>query len=53
MIIEAGSSPAGQQLAAETAEVVFTAAASLEEGQAFYRSQKNTWPTPAATRTTC
>lgn len=40
MIIEAGSSPAGQKLAAETAEVVFTAAASLEEGQAFYRSQK-------------
>ncbi|MGK8661788.1 LLM class flavin-dependent oxidoreductase [Serratia marcescens] len=40
VIIEAGSSPAGQQLAAETAEVVFTAAASLEEGQAFYRSQK-------------
>ena len=40
VIIEAGSSPAGQKLAAETAEVVFTAAASLEEGQAFYRSQK-------------
>ncbi|AMA45696.1 LLM class flavin-dependent oxidoreductase [Pseudomonas alabamensis] len=40
VIIEAGSSPAGQQLAAQTAEVVFTAAASLEEGQAFYRSQK-------------
>ncbi|MFS0827387.1 LLM class flavin-dependent oxidoreductase [Pseudomonas phoenicis] len=40
VIIEAGSSPAGQRLAAQTAEVVFTAAASLEEGQAFYRSQK-------------
>ena len=40
VIIEAGSSPAGQKLAAETAEVVFTAAASLDEGQAFYRSQK-------------
>lgn len=40
VIIEAGSSPAGQKLAAETAEVVFTAAASLEEGQAFYQSQK-------------
>ncbi len=40
VIIEAGSSPAGQQLAAQTAEVVFTAASSLEEGQAFYQSQK-------------
>ncbi|MCW2292662.1 FMN-dependent oxidoreductase (nitrilotriacetate monooxygenase family) [Pseudomonas sp. BIGb0408] len=40
VIIEAGSSPAGQQLAAQTAEVVFTAASSLEEGQAFYKSQK-------------
>lgn len=40
VIIEAGSSAAGQRLAAQTAEVVFTAAATLEEGQAFYRSQK-------------
>lgn len=40
MIIEAGSSADGQKLAAETAEVVFTAAATLEEGQAFYQSQK-------------
>jgi len=40
VIIEAGSSAAGQKLAAETAEVVFTAAATLEEGQTFYRSQK-------------
>lgn len=40
VIIEAGSSADGQQLAAETAEVVFTAAASLEEAQAFYQSQK-------------
>jgi alkanesulfonate monooxygenase SsuD/methylene tetrahydromethanopterin reductase-like flavin-dependent oxidoreductase (luciferase family) len=40
VIIEAGSSEDGQALAAETAEVVFTASASLEEGQAFYRSQK-------------
>lgn len=40
VIIEAGSSADGQKLAAETAEVVFTAAASLEEAQAFYQSQK-------------
>lgn len=41
VIIEAGSSSDGQKLAAETAEVIFTAAASLEEAQAFYQSQKN------------
>ncbi|WLS79519.1 LLM class flavin-dependent oxidoreductase [Erwinia pyri] len=40
VIIEAGSSEDGQALAAATAEVVFTASASLEEGQTFYRSQK-------------
>lgn len=40
VIIEAGSSADGQKLAAETAEVVFTAAATLEEGLAFYQSQK-------------
>lgn len=40
VIIEAGSSADGQKMAAATAEVVFTASASLEEAQAFYRSQK-------------
>ncbi|MCU5773613.1 LLM class flavin-dependent oxidoreductase [Erwiniaceae bacterium BAC15a-03b] len=40
VIIEAGSSADGQKLAAATAEVVFTAAATLEEAQTFYRSQK-------------
>lgn len=40
VIIEAGSSADGQKLAARTAEVIFTAAATLEEAQAFYRSQK-------------
>ncbi|WP_191923553.1 LLM class flavin-dependent oxidoreductase [Pantoea agglomerans] len=40
VIIEAGSSADGQKLAAETAEVIFTASASLEEAQAFYRTQK-------------
>jgi len=41
VIIEAGSSSDGQKLAAETAEVIFTASASLEEAQSFYRSQKD------------
>ncbi|MFT4020229.1 MAG: LLM class flavin-dependent oxidoreductase [Acinetobacter sp.] len=40
VIIEAGSSNDGQKLAAKTAEVIFTAAATLEEGQTFYASQK-------------
>lgn len=40
VIIEAGSSADGQKLAAATAEVVFTAAATLEEAQTFYRVQK-------------
>lgn len=40
VIIAAGSSVDGQKLAARTAEVVFTAAATLEEAQAFYRAQK-------------
>ncbi|WP_437610116.1 LLM class flavin-dependent oxidoreductase [Erwinia sp. V71] len=40
VIIEAGSSADGQKLAAATAEVVFTAAATLEEAQSFYQAQK-------------
>ena len=40
VIIEAGSSADGQKLAAATAEVVFTAAATLEEAQTFYRAPK-------------
>ena len=40
VIIAAGSSTDGQKLAAETAEVIFTASATLEEGQEFYRVQK-------------
>ena len=40
VIIEAGYSADGQKLAAATAEVVFTAAATLEEAQTFYRAQK-------------
>lgn len=40
VIIQAGSSEDGQELAAQTAEVVFTAQQTLAEGQAFYASLK-------------
>lgn len=40
VIIEAGSSADGQALAAATADVVFTAAASLEDARDFYHRQK-------------
>jgi FMN-dependent oxidoreductase (nitrilotriacetate monooxygenase family) len=40
LLVQAGSSEAGQDLAAETAEVVFTAHQRLEDAQAFYRSLK-------------
>lgn len=40
VIVQAGSSGPGRDLAAETAEVIFTAAESLEEGQAFYNDTK-------------
>ena len=40
VIIQAGSSDAGIKLAAETAEVVFTAQQTLEEAQVFYKKVK-------------
>lgn len=40
VIIQAGSSDAGKELAAQTAEVIFTAQQTLEEGQAFYADVK-------------
>lgn len=40
VIVQAGSSEAGQELAARTAEVIFTAQQSLEGAQAFYRGLK-------------
>ena len=40
MIVQAGSSEAGRQLAAETAEVVFAAQSTLEGGRAFYADVK-------------
>ncbi|WP_025098381.1 LLM class flavin-dependent oxidoreductase [Burkholderia sp. A1] len=40
VVIQAGSSGPGQDLAARTAEVVFTAQQTLEEAQVFYRDLK-------------
>ena len=44
VIVQAGSSEAGQDLAARTAEVIFTAAQTLDEARAFYRSVKDRLP---------
>lgn len=41
VIIQAGASETGRRLAAETAEVVFTAWQTLEEAQRFYRDVKS------------
>jgi FMN-dependent oxidoreductase (nitrilotriacetate monooxygenase family) len=40
VIVQAGGSDAGRQLAAETAEAVFAAQSNLEAGQAFYKDVK-------------
>jgi alkanesulfonate monooxygenase len=40
VIVQAGASDAGRQLAAETAEMVFTALPNLKAGQAFYADVK-------------
>jgi len=40
VIVQAGASEAGRQLAAETAEVIFGAAPNLSEGQRFYADVK-------------
>src|SRR6201746_2378032 len=40
VIVQAGASEAGRQLAAETAEVVFAAPSQLADGPAFYRDVK-------------
>ncbi|WP_019914223.1 LLM class flavin-dependent oxidoreductase [Paenibacillus sp. HW567] len=44
VIIEAGTSPTGQKLAARTADVVFTACDNKEEAIAFYRQLKGQLP---------
>jgi len=41
VIVQAGASEAGRQLAAETAEVVFAAASSLETGKAYFADIKS------------
>lgn len=41
VIVQAGASDAGRQLAAETAEAVFTAQSNLAAGQAFYADVKS------------
>ncbi|WP_059045906.1 LLM class flavin-dependent oxidoreductase [Paenibacillus rubinfantis] len=41
VIVQAGSSEAGKELAAKTAEVIFTAWQTLEETQTFYRDVKS------------
>src|SRR6266481_4375745 len=40
LIVQAGASESGKQLAAETAEAVFTAQSSIEAGRAFYADVK-------------
>ena len=40
VIVQAGSSGPGRELAARTAEIIFTAAETLHEGQAFYSDVK-------------
>ena len=40
VIVQAGSSGPGRELAARTAEVIFTAAETLKDGQAFYADVK-------------
>ena len=40
MVVQAGASDAGRQLAAETAEVVFAAGGPIEAGRAFYADVK-------------
>ena len=40
VIVQAGASDAGRQLAAETAEAVFTAQSDIAAGQAFYKDVK-------------
>ncbi|MFJ4457333.1 LLM class flavin-dependent oxidoreductase [Pseudomonas sp. NPDC089392] len=41
VIFQAGDSQQGRELGAATADVIFTHAASIEQGQAFYRDVKN------------
>jgi alkanesulfonate monooxygenase len=40
VIVQAGASEAGRQLAAETAEVIFGSSRTIEDGQSFYKDVK-------------
>jgi alkanesulfonate monooxygenase len=40
VIVQAGASEAGRQLAAETAEVIFAGSRTIEDGQSFYKDVK-------------
>lgn len=44
VIVQAGSSEPGRQLAAQTAEVIFAAPSTLEEGRQFYADVKGRMP---------
>ncbi len=44
VVVQAGASEAGRQLAAETAEVVFCATPTIEEARAFYADVKRRMP---------
>ncbi|HVI91374.1 MAG TPA: NtaA/DmoA family FMN-dependent monooxygenase, partial [Dongiaceae bacterium] len=44
VVVQAGSSEAGQELAARTAEVVFTAQRTLQEARSFYADLKSRLP---------
>lgn len=44
VIVQAGASEAGKQLAAETAEVIFGASPTMADGQRFYRDVKGRMP---------
>jgi alkanesulfonate monooxygenase len=44
VIVQAGASEPGRQLAAQTAEVIFAAHGTLQEGQAFYTDVKGRMP---------
>lgn len=44
VMVQAGSSDAGKNLAARTADVVFTAAQTIEEAQAYYADLKSRMP---------
>jgi len=51
VIVQAGASEDGKQLAAETAEAVFTGGGSLADAQKLYADIKAAWTGLAATAT--